>query len=217
MQIGPESSVWYNVVIRADVSPVRIGARTNIQDGSILHADPGFPASSATMSPSVIKRSCMGPGRNGALIGMGAILLNGAEIGEEAIVAAGAVVTEGTIVAPGTLVAGIPAEEKRQLDGDARQMGRRGAEGYVRNAGRHKGAMPVKRSKTGWQSIWSEAAQSPLSRMNRPEALNAFNGEQLGLLAETFDEIGNDGSLRCVDPYWRRRASLCRRAPISRR
>lgn len=144
VQIGPESSVWYNVVVRADVSPVRIGSRTNIQDGSILHADPGFPCiigDDVTVGhKAIVHGARVG---NGALIGMGAILLNGAEIGEEAIVAAGAVVTEGTVVAPGTLVAGIPAKEKRQLDDDARKMGRRGAEGYVRNAQRHKLAIPV--------------------------------------------------------------------------
>lgn len=144
VQIGPDSSVWYNVVIRADVSPVRIGARTNIQDGSTLHADPGFPCvigDDVTVGhKAVVHGAKVG---NGALIGMGAILLNGSEIGEEAIVAAGAVVTEGTIVAPGTLVAGIPAKEKRQLDEDARQMGRKGADGYVRNARRHKLAESV--------------------------------------------------------------------------
>lgn len=144
VRIGSESSIWYNVVIRADVSPVRIGARTNIQDGSILHADPGFPCivgDDVTVGhKAIVHGAKVG---NGALIGMGAILLNGAEIGEEAIVAAGAVVTEGTIVAPGTLVAGIPAKEKRVLDEDARQMGRNGAAGYVRNAQLHQRAVPA--------------------------------------------------------------------------
>ncbi|MCA9858609.1 MAG: gamma carbonic anhydrase family protein [Thermomicrobiales bacterium] len=144
VQIGPESSIWYNVVVRADVSPVRIGARTNIQDGSILHADPGFPCligDNVTVGhKAIVHGAKIG---NGALIGMGAILLNGAEIGEEAIVAAGAVVTEGTVVAPGTLVAGIPAKEKRQLDDDARRMGRAGAAGYVENARRHRGAVSI--------------------------------------------------------------------------
>ncbi len=198
VQIGPESSIWYNVVIRADVSPVRIGARTNIQDGSILHADPGFPCiigDDVTVGhKAIVHGAKVG---NGALIGMGAILLNGVEIGEEAIVAAGAVVTEGTIVAPGTLVAGIPAKEKRQLDDDARQMGRRGAEGYVRNArppqGRNAGR-GVDRLAIDLERRGAIAVVT----MNRPEALNAFNGEQLRLLAETFDEIGNDGSIRCV-------------------
>jgi carbonic anhydrase/acetyltransferase-like protein (isoleucine patch superfamily) len=144
VHIGPESSVWYNVVIRADVAPIRIGSRTNVQDGSILHADPGFPCivgDDVTIGHrAVVHGAKVG---NGALIGMGAILLNGAEIGDEAIVAAGSVVTEGTIVAPGTLVAGIPAKEKRQLAEDARQMGRQGAAGYVRNARRHMGATPA--------------------------------------------------------------------------
>ncbi|HET9658999.1 MAG TPA: gamma carbonic anhydrase family protein [Thermomicrobiales bacterium] len=144
VHIGPGSSVWYNVVIRADVSPVRIGSRTNIQDGSILHADPGFPCvigDDVTVGhKAIVHGAKVG---DGALIGMGAILLNGVEIGEGAIVAAGAVVTEGTVVAPGTLVAGIPAKEKRELDENARQMGRRAAEGYVRNAQRHKQAEPI--------------------------------------------------------------------------
>lgn len=141
VQIGPESSVWYNVVIRADVAPVRIGARTNIQDGSLLHADPGFPCiigDDVTVGHhAIVHGAKVG---SGALIGMGATLLNGVEIGEEAIVAAGAVVTEGTIVAPGTLVAGIPAKEKRALDDAGRRMGRDGAAGYVKNARRHMAA-----------------------------------------------------------------------------
>lgn len=144
VQIGPESSVWYNVVIRADVAPVRIGSRTNIQDGSILHADPGFPCiigDDVTVGHKAIVHGAVV--ENGALIGMGAILLNGAKIGEDAIVAAGSVVTEGTVVLPGTLVAGVPAKEKRVLDQQVRQMGRDGAEGYVRNARRHLSASPM--------------------------------------------------------------------------
>ncbi len=144
VQIGPDSSVWYNVVVRADVAPVRIGSRTNIQDGSILHADPGFPCIIGDDVTVGHKANVHGAKvGNGALIGMGAILLNGAEIGENAIVAAGAVVTEGTVVAPGSLVAGIPAKEKRTLDDAGLEMGRKGADGYVKNARRHKAATPV--------------------------------------------------------------------------
>jgi carbonic anhydrase/acetyltransferase-like protein (isoleucine patch superfamily) len=144
VQIGSESSVWYNVVIRADVSPVRIGSRTNIQDGSILHADPGYPCIIGD-DVTVGHRAIVHGARvgNGALIGMGAVLLNDVQVGEEAIVAAGAVVTEGTVIAPGTLYAGIPAKEKRQLDEEARKMGRAGADGYVRNAQRHKSATQI--------------------------------------------------------------------------
>lgn len=145
VHIGPESSVWYGAVVRADVAPVSIGTRTNIQDGSILHADPGFPCvigDDVTIGHrAIVHGAKVG---NGALIGMGAILLNGVEIGENAIVAAGSVVTEGTIVAPGTLVAGTPAKEKRQLDDNACQMGRAGAAGYVVNAKRHMSAISVK-------------------------------------------------------------------------
>ena len=144
VHIGPESSVWYNVVIRADVAPVRIGSRTNIQDGSLVHADPGFPCvigDDVTIGHhAIVHGATVG---SGALIGMGATVLNGASIGEEAIVAAGAVVTEGTIVAPATLVAGIPAKEKRVLDEAGRRMGRNGAAGYVKNARRHMAAVPV--------------------------------------------------------------------------
>lgn len=145
VHIGPNSSIWYNVVVRADVSPVRIGTRTNIQDGSILHADPGFPCvigDDVTVGHNAIVHGARVG--NGALIGMGAILLNGADIGEEAIVAAGSVVTEGTVVAPGTLVAGIPAREKRRLDEDVRKLGRNGAAGYVKNASLHTLAKSVK-------------------------------------------------------------------------
>lgn len=141
VSIGPDSSVWYNVVIRADVAPVRIGARTNVQDGALLHADPGYPClvgDDVTIGHhAIVHGAKVG---SGALIGMGAVVLNGAEIGEEAVIAAGAVVMEGTIVPPGTLFVGIPAKEKRQLDDDGRGLGRKAAAGYVQNARRHKSA-----------------------------------------------------------------------------
>lgn len=142
--IGPDSSVWYNVVIRADVAPVTIGSRTNIQDGAILHADPGYPCSvgdDVTVGHHAIVHGATV--EDGALIGMGAILLNGARIGRAAIVAAGAVVPEGMIVGEGTLVAGIPAKEKRSLDDDGRGLGRYAAERYVENARRHVRASEV--------------------------------------------------------------------------
>jgi carbonic anhydrase/acetyltransferase-like protein (isoleucine patch superfamily) len=145
VEIGADSSIWYNAVVRADVAPVRIGERTNIQDGALLHADPGFPCivgDDVTIGHhAIVHGAKVG---NGALIGMGATVLNGAEIGAEAIVAAGAVVTEGTIVTPGTLVAGIPAKEKRNLDAADRERGRHGAAHYVENARRHRLATSTK-------------------------------------------------------------------------
>ncbi|HEV2305502.1 MAG TPA: gamma carbonic anhydrase family protein [Candidatus Acidoferrales bacterium] len=117
VQIGEESSVWPGVVIRGDVHYVRIGARTNIQDGSVLHVmrdeHPLVLGDNVTIGHGVILHGCTIESR--CLIGMGAIILNGARIGTGSIVAAGTLVTEGMIVPPGSLVMGHPGKVKRAL------------------------------------------------------------------------------------------------------
>lgn len=115
--IGEESSVWFNATIRGDVNYIRIGARTNIQDSSVLHVTKGthplFIGSEVTVGHNVTLHGCTIKDR--CLIGMGAIVLDGAEVGEDSIVGAGALVKEGMRVKPGTLVVGVPAREVRQL------------------------------------------------------------------------------------------------------
>jgi carbonic anhydrase/acetyltransferase-like protein (isoleucine patch superfamily) len=115
--IGEQSSVWPCVVIRGDVNWIRIGARTNIQDGSVLHVmrdeHPLQLGDQVTVGHGAILHGCTIESR--VLIGMGAILLNGARIGEGSIVAAGTLVPEGTVVPPGSLFMGHPGKFRRAL------------------------------------------------------------------------------------------------------
>jgi len=115
--IGAESSIWFNAVIRGDVNYIRIGKRTNIQDGCVLHvAREKYPLTigdevtvghNATLHACTIQSRC--------LIGMGATIMDGATIGENCIVGAGSLVTPSTTIQPGSLVIGAPAKVKRQL------------------------------------------------------------------------------------------------------
>jgi carbonic anhydrase/acetyltransferase-like protein (isoleucine patch superfamily) len=115
--LGADSSVWPCTVIRGDVNYIRIGARTNIQDGSVLHVMrdeyPLILGDDVTVGHSVTLHGCNIASR--CLIGMGSIILNGVTIGEGSIVAAGALVLERTTILPGSLVVGHPAKVKRQL------------------------------------------------------------------------------------------------------
>lgn len=117
VEIGGESSVWMNCVVRGDVNVIRIGRRTNIQDGTIVHVmrdtHPTRLGDEVTVGHGVILHGCTIDDR--CLIGMGAILLNGATIGHDSIVAAGALVTEETKVPPRSLVMGSPARVRREL------------------------------------------------------------------------------------------------------
>lgn len=115
--IGAEASVWFNATVRGDVNSVRIGARTNIQDGSVIHVsrntysttleDEVTVGHNATLHGCYIERGC--------LIGIGAIILDGVRIGAHSIVAAGSLVTPKTMIAPRSFVVGSPAKVKRQL------------------------------------------------------------------------------------------------------
>jgi carbonic anhydrase/acetyltransferase-like protein (isoleucine patch superfamily) len=115
--VGDESSLWMNVVVRGDVHRIRIGRRTNIQDGSIVHvmrdAFPTTIGDEVTLGHGVIAHGCTIADR--VLVGMGAIVLNGAEIGADSIVAAGSLVPERMVVPPRSLVVGSPAKVKRPL------------------------------------------------------------------------------------------------------
>ena len=115
--IGEQSSVWPGVVIRGDVNWIRIGARTNIQDGSVLHVmkdtHPLVLGDAVTVGHGVILHGCTIESR--VLIGMGSVLLNGVKIGAGSIVAAGTLVPEGTIVPPGSLFMGHPGKFRRAL------------------------------------------------------------------------------------------------------
>jgi carbonic anhydrase/acetyltransferase-like protein (isoleucine patch superfamily) len=121
VRLGALASVWFGAVIRADNTPILVGARSNIQEGCMLHSDPGVPLTigeEVTVGHHAILHGCMIGDRT--LIGMGAIVLNRAVIGEDCLVGAGALVTEGKEFPPGHLIVGSPARAVRPLDEAAR-------------------------------------------------------------------------------------------------
>lgn len=144
VEIGRDSSVFYGAVLRGDVHHVRIGERTNIQDQATLHvtADrfPTWLGDEVTVGHRAVVHGCRVD--DGALIGIGAIVLDGAEVGAEALVAAGAVVRPGEVVEAGTLVAGIPARSIRPLRPEEIQLQRARARRYVETARGHAASEP---------------------------------------------------------------------------
>jgi carbonic anhydrase/acetyltransferase-like protein (isoleucine patch superfamily) len=131
--IGERSSVWYGTQIRGDVMPVRIGARTSVQDNSVIHVTSDFRGTDigddCTIGHNAIIHACTV--ESSCLIGMGSILLDGAVIGSGSLVGAGSLVTPGTVVPPGSLVIGSPARVKRPLNDKEREQIRYGAAHYV--------------------------------------------------------------------------------------
>lgn len=139
VELGDNASVWFNVVIRADTAPIKIGKNSNIQDGCILHVDEGFPmviAQNVTIGHKVMLHGCSID--EGSLIGMNAVVLNGAKIGKNCLVGANALVTENMIVPDGSLVLGSPAKVIKQLDDKTQAMIAEGAAHYVQNNLRYK-------------------------------------------------------------------------------
>ncbi|TPG12282.1 gamma carbonic anhydrase family protein [Sphingomonas oligophenolica] len=133
--LGDEASVWFGAVVRADNTPITIGARTNVQEGAMLHSDPGAPLTigeDCTIGHHAVLHGCTVGAAT--LIGMGAIVLNRAVIGAECIVGAGALVTEGKEFPAGSLIVGSPARAVRQLDEAARAFLRVSAQHYVAKA-----------------------------------------------------------------------------------
>ena len=139
VSLGDQSSVWYGAVLRGDTEPIRIGDRTNIQDGCILHADPGYPAivgEGCVVGHNAVVHGCQ-VGDN-CLIGMGATILNGSKIGDGSIVAAGAVVPEGREFPPHSLIVGIPAKRAGDVTDEQAADIKRGASEYVERAASHR-------------------------------------------------------------------------------
>ena len=130
--LGEESSVWFHATLRGDTTPITIGARTNIQEGAILHADPGYPAD-VGQGVTIGHRAIVHGATIGAnvTIGMGAILMNGVTVGANSIVGAGALLTEGKQYPPGVLILGMPGEVARELTDAEIQFNRFSAETYV--------------------------------------------------------------------------------------
>lgn len=149
IEIGAESSVWYNCVLRADVFTIRIGERTNIQDGTIVHCDPPRPGD-AEGSPAVIGddvlighmamiHGCTIDDRG--FVGLGAIAMNKSRIGSDAMLAAGAMLTEGKVMEPRQLWAGRPAKFLRDLPEPAIAGMQAGVVHYTENAKHHAAAI----------------------------------------------------------------------------
>ena len=142
--LGAHASVWPFAVVRGDNERIAIGAGSNVQDGAILHADPGLPCTLGERV-SVGHRAVVHGAtvEDEVLVGMGALVLNGAVLGAGSIVGAGAVVREGMVVAPGSLVVGVPARLVRPVDDAEHARIRRTADAYVRLQARHRaGAFP---------------------------------------------------------------------------
>ena len=136
VHVAEGASVWFHVVVRGDMSPVRIGERVNVQDGTVIHGDTGFPTTleeGATVGHRCVIHGCTV--KRGAMIGMGAIVMNGAVIGEESLVGAGALVTEGRIFPPRSLILGNPARRVGPLSERHLAIVQRATDHYVR-AGR---------------------------------------------------------------------------------
>jgi carbonic anhydrase/acetyltransferase-like protein (isoleucine patch superfamily) len=137
--VGDESSIWYGTVVRGDVMPIRIGARTSVQDNTVVHVTSGFSGTTigddCTIGHAAIIHACTI--EDFCLIGMGSIILDGARIGRGSLVGAGALVTPGTDIPPNSLVLGSPARVKRPIDTKEREQIAYGAAHYVELARRY--------------------------------------------------------------------------------
>jgi carbonic anhydrase/acetyltransferase-like protein (isoleucine patch superfamily) len=137
--VGEESSIWYGTVVRGDVMPIRIGARTSIQDNTVIHVTSDFSGTvignDCTVGHSAIIHACTV--EDFCLIGMGSIILDGAVIGRGSLVGAGALVTPGTHIPPNSLVVGSPAKVKREINAKEREQIAYGAQHYVELARRY--------------------------------------------------------------------------------
>ena len=133
VEIGEGSSVWYNVTIRGDVMPIRIGKEVNVQDGAVIHGTYGKFGTTlhdrVTIGHLVMLHGCE-VGR-GSLIGMGSILMDGVKVGEHCLVGAGSLLVEGTEIPPRSLVVGSPAKVKRALTDEEVALLEKSADNYL--------------------------------------------------------------------------------------
>ena len=142
--LGRSASVWPAAVLRADTDRITIGDESNVQDGAVIHVDPGFPVTigarvtighRAVVHGATVEDEC--------LIGMGAIVLNRAVIGKGSVIGAGAVIPEGMQVPPGSLVLGVPGKVVKQVDDETRERVARGVRVYVELQEKHlRGEVP---------------------------------------------------------------------------
>jgi carbonic anhydrase/acetyltransferase-like protein (isoleucine patch superfamily) len=146
VRLEEEASVWFGAVLRGDNELITVGARSNVQDGAVLHTDPGFPLTigeDCTIGHMAMLHGCV-IGR-GSLVGIGSIILNGARIGEECVIGAGALVPEGKEIPPRSMVIGAPGKVVRQLTDDEIERFGRGARRYVANWKRYAAGLSPQR------------------------------------------------------------------------
>jgi carbonic anhydrase/acetyltransferase-like protein (isoleucine patch superfamily) len=150
VELAEEVNIWFGTVIRGDNEPIKIGARTNIQENCVLHADIGFPltlAEDCTVGHLAMLHGCtIG---KGALIGIGAIVLNGAKVGEGAVIGAGAIVPEKREIPPNVIVLGSPGKVVREVNDADRQRILEGIEFYAQNWRRYARGMKPQSSDDG--------------------------------------------------------------------
>jgi carbonic anhydrase/acetyltransferase-like protein (isoleucine patch superfamily) len=140
--LGPGASVWYGAVLRADNEPITVGARCNIQEGAVLHTDPGFPLTleeGVSVGHQAMLHGCT-VGK-GSLIGIQAVVLNGAVIGADCLVGACALVTENKRFEAGSLIVGSPAVVKRAMDAQQIAGLAKIASGYVERAVHYRASL----------------------------------------------------------------------------
>jgi carbonic anhydrase/acetyltransferase-like protein (isoleucine patch superfamily) len=139
VEIGEFANIWYNCVLRADVGYIRVGARSNVQDGSCLHMTSDLShaiiGEDVTVGHNAIVHGATV--QDGCLIGMGSILLDNAVIGAQSLVAAGSVIPPRMVVPPRSMVRGTPGKVVRELSEEERLEGQRGAQHYVDLAAEH--------------------------------------------------------------------------------
>lgn len=141
VEVGEDSSVWYNTVLRGDVNAIRIGRRSNIQDLTMMHVykgrHPCIVGDDVTVGHHVVLHGCRVGNR--VLVGIGAVVLDGVVIEDDSFVAAGTLLTPGTLVPAGSMVMGAPGKVKRALTTEEREGLLASAAGYVLNARAHRG------------------------------------------------------------------------------
>lgn len=142
VHLAAGASVWFGAVIRADNTPIIVGERSNVQEGAMLHSDPGVPltiGADCTVGHHAILHGCTLGDR--VLVGMGAIILNRAVIGEDCLIGAGALVTEGKVFPPGSLILGSPARVVREIDPTTRAGLLLSAQGYAERQRRFRAGL----------------------------------------------------------------------------
>ena len=139
VRLAKDASVWFNAVLRADNEPIFVGVGSNVQDGAIIHTDPGFSCSigkNVTIGHLAMLHVCeIG---DGSLIGIGSVVLNGAKIGKNCIIGSKALITEGMEVPDGAMVLGVPGKIKKILNDEEQSVVSLGAAHYIENYKRYK-------------------------------------------------------------------------------